>query len=88
MQLVPKRSSLVAQTAVILRDGIKAGLWNDCLPGELGLCRQLQASRVTLRAAVEQLQREGWCRSGQGRHLSRLHLRPRFFGALMETLQS
>jgi len=85
MQLVPKRSSLVAQTAVIFRDGIKAGLWKDCLPGKLGLGRRLQASRLTLRAALERLQREGWCRSGQGHHLSRLHLRQRFFRALTET---
>lgn len=67
MQLMPKRSSLVAQTAEILRQGIQAGVWKDCLPGELALCERLQVSRVTLRAALEQLEREGWCQAGQGR---------------------
>lgn len=67
MQLIPKRFSLVAQTAAILRDGITAGLWKDQFPGELTLCDRLQVSRVTLRAAFDQLQREGWCTAGQGR---------------------
>jgi len=67
MELVPRRTSLVGQTVVILRDGIKAGLWKDFLPGELALCERMQVSRVTLRAALDQLQREGWVRGGQGR---------------------
>ncbi|HEY9175278.1 MAG TPA: substrate-binding domain-containing protein [Verrucomicrobiae bacterium] len=67
MNLIPQRSSLVAQTVLILKDGIRAGLWNGFLPGEMALCHRLQVSRVTLRAALEQLQREHWCSAGQGR---------------------
>jgi DNA-binding LacI/PurR family transcriptional regulator len=67
MQLVPQRSSLVAEAIAILRDGMRAGLWKDFLPGEMALCERLQVSRVTLRAALDQLQREGWCHAGQGR---------------------
>ncbi len=67
MNLVPQRSSLVAQTVAILKEGIRAGLWKDFLPGEMALCHRLQVSRVTLRAALEQLQREQWCSAGQGR---------------------
>lgn len=67
MDAIPKRSSLVAQTAAILRENILAGVWADLLPGELELCDRLQVSRVTLRAALDQLRREGWFRSKQGK---------------------
>jgi LacI family transcriptional regulator len=67
MQLIPQRISLVAQTGDLLKRGIQAGVWKDQLPGEVALCQQLQVSRVTLRAALQQLQREGWCTAGQGR---------------------
>ena len=67
MQLVPQRTSLVAETAGVLRQAIASGQWDGFLPGELSLCERLQVSRATLRAALEQLEREGWCRAGQGR---------------------
>jgi LacI family transcriptional regulator len=67
MELVPKRSSLVAQAVQILRDGMKAGLWKDHLPSEMAMCERFQISRVTLRAALAQLEREGWCSASQGR---------------------
>lgn len=67
MELLPKRSSLVAQTIVILRDAIRAGVWKDVLPGEHELCERFQVSRVTIRAALDQLQQEGWVVGGQGR---------------------
>jgi DNA-binding LacI/PurR family transcriptional regulator len=37
------------------------------MPGEFDLCHQLHVGRVTLRAALAQLQSEGWVRSGQGK---------------------
>lgn len=67
MQLIPQRASLVAQTVEILKKGMRAGLWKDSLPGEMALCERLRVSRVTLRAAMLQLQGEGWCSAGQGR---------------------
>jgi len=67
MDSIPKRSSLVAQTAAILRESMQAGVWQDILPGELELCGRFQVSRVTLRAALLQLQREGWFRGQQGK---------------------
>lgn len=67
MDLLPKRSSLVAQTVSIVRDSILAGVWKDFLPGEYELCERFQISRVTLRAALDELRREGWVASTQGR---------------------
>lgn len=64
---VPVRASLVAQTAAVLRAEISNGRWQQCLPGEYELCALLHVSRVTLRAALAQLQREGWLRARQGR---------------------
>lgn len=57
----------MAQTATVLRTEIGAGRWQQCLPGEHELCALLHVSRVTLRAALAQLQREGWLRARQGR---------------------
>ena len=67
MKRVPQRTSLVSQTVEVLRDAIRAGEWPRWLPGELELVRRLQVSRVTLRAALEMLQRQKLIRAGQGR---------------------
>ncbi len=64
---IPQRVSLVTQTAELLRNAMTSGHWGSLLPGEIALCNELQISRVTLRAALEQLEREGWFRSGRGR---------------------
>jgi len=66
MKSIPRRQSLVSQTANVLRDEIQQGNWRDWLPGERALCEALQVSRNTLRAALTQLKREGVIRSDHG----------------------
>lgn len=67
MNRIPQRVSLVAQTAGILRDELQAGASPRWLPGEHALCARLHVSRVTLRAALAQLEREGLVKASQGR---------------------
>ena len=67
MNRLPQRPSLVAQTAAILRERIQSGEWHKWLPGELELHTQLHVARMTLRGALQQLQREGLVRSSQGK---------------------
>jgi LacI family transcriptional regulator len=62
----PKRESLVVQTAEILREQISVGTWADALPGERDLAQKLHVSRPTVRAALEQLRREGRIDVAQG----------------------
>lgn len=61
---VPQRVSLAAQTVEILRRRIGAGEWRDRLPPERSLCTSLRIARNTLRAALAQIEREGWIGAG------------------------
>ena len=67
MKNLPQRISLVAQTASVLKDEIQSGRWSTQLPGEHDLRALLHVGRVTLRSALNQLQREGWIRTSQGK---------------------
>lgn len=69
----PRRNSLVAQTVATLREEIERGVWHDVLPGELPLCRQLEVSRTTLRAALSKLEADGLLDSRQGARRKILH---------------
>jgi DNA-binding LacI/PurR family transcriptional regulator len=59
MSVLPQRVSLSNQMVEILRGGIARGEWQEWLPGERALCEKYQVSRNTLRAALDQLKREG-----------------------------
>lgn len=67
MHRIPQKLSLVSQTAAILTERIQAGEWHHWLPGEHELCAQLHIARMTLRRALQQLQRNGLIRSSQGK---------------------
>jgi DNA-binding LacI/PurR family transcriptional regulator len=64
MDMIPKRNSMVAQTAQVLRDLIQAGEWNTYLSTELQLKDRMQVGRNTIRAALEILTKEGWISEG------------------------
>ncbi len=63
---LPRRQSLVAQTAQALRHEIGIGTWPEWLPSERSLCAMFQVSRNTLRAALAELQHEGLVRTEHG----------------------
>lgn len=79
----PHRVSLVTQSCALLRQWIGEGVWQEQLPGEAELGRRLRVSRVTLRAALAQLEREGLLKSSQGRR--REILKPRRKRAAVQT---
>jgi DNA-binding LacI/PurR family transcriptional regulator len=68
MPLLPKRTSLVAETAASLKQWITNGDLSETLPGELRLKSLLGVGRSTLRLALKMLEEEHWISSpGQGR---------------------
>jgi LacI family transcriptional regulator len=77
MPELPRRLSLVAQTAGILKKEIEAGAWPEWLPGERQLCETLQVSRNTLRAALALLKKERLIRAEHGAGNRILPDRPR-----------
>ncbi|MBN2508143.1 MAG: substrate-binding domain-containing protein [Verrucomicrobia bacterium] len=64
---LPLRPSLAQHAAQILRDGLVRGWWQERLPGERDLSRQLHVSRPTLRAALDLLAAQGWVASAPRR---------------------
>jgi DNA-binding LacI/PurR family transcriptional regulator len=60
MDGLPKRTSLVRETANTLKEWIEGGILRGTLPGELQLKARLGVGRDTLRLALKLLEREGW----------------------------
>ncbi|HEX3988271.1 MAG TPA: substrate-binding domain-containing protein, partial [Verrucomicrobiae bacterium] len=76
MEGLPKRTSLVTETALTLKEWIGSKVLRGTLPGELPLRNRLRVSRDTLRLALKSLEREGWVTpAAQGRQ--RQVLKPR-----------
>ncbi|HEY3861337.1 MAG TPA: substrate-binding domain-containing protein [Verrucomicrobiae bacterium] len=68
MHRLPKRRSLIAETAGALKQWITDGDLNEMLPGELRLKELLGVGRNTLRQALKMLEKEQWISApGQGR---------------------
>ena len=67
MNRLPQKTSLVTQTAAVIREEIEAGRWKKWLPGEHELCSQLHVSRTTVRSALGELARQQIIKSHQGR---------------------
>ena len=72
---LPRRISLAQETARTLRECLTRDRWLGHLPGERELCALLQVSRPTLRAALDELQREGWIES-EARKRRRITAKP------------
>ena len=77
MESLPKRTSLVRETANTLKKWIETGILTGELPGELQLKARLRIGRDTLRLGLKLLEQEGWVtptirgrqRQGQSGHL-------------------
>ena len=63
-----RRLTVAEQTAVHLREGIRAGRWLGKLPGVQALAAECDVSPATMREAIRQLEEEGWiCGAGAGK---------------------
>jgi DNA-binding LacI/PurR family transcriptional regulator len=74
---LPKRTSLVEETAATLKEWISQGILKQTLPGELQLKARLGVGRDTLRLALKSLTEEGWVLpavKGQQRRVPNRHL--------------
>jgi DNA-binding LacI/PurR family transcriptional regulator len=74
MERLPKRTSLVTETARTLKEWIGSRVLRRTLPGELRLKNRLRVGRDTLRLALKVLEREGWVTRavrGRQRHVVR-----------------
>jgi DNA-binding transcriptional MocR family regulator len=60
MEPLPKRTSLIHETATTLKEWISRGILRDTLPGELQLKSRLGVGRDTLRHALKILADDGW----------------------------
>lgn len=71
MATIPRRLSLISETASVLRQRIHDGDWSLHLPGELDLSAHLQVGRNTIRSALKLLEQEGLVvtRNGQRREI-------------------
>ena len=68
MENLPKRTSLVRETANTLKVWIEDGILSGVLPGEMQLKNRLGVGRDTLRLALRLLENEGWTTpTSQGR---------------------
>ena len=65
MTLIPHRT-VASQIAAQLRAELAKGTWPTWLPSERTLSRTVQASRNTVRAALEQLKAEGLIEPARG----------------------
>lgn len=66
MPRLPRRISLIDETAAALRQRIDEGDWCVHLPGEMELATLLQVGRNTVRAALQALENEGRLRTRNG----------------------
>src|SRR5688500_6097756 len=67
LPLACRKMSLPDTVAATLSQALESGRWTGELPSERKLCEILQVSRVSLRPALQQLERLGWLRTEPGR---------------------